>query len=82
MSKKQKLLNKFLEIPIRKELTFDELTSLLTNLGYIKINGTGSRVKFYHQQHDNLINLHKPHPGNILKTYIVKQIQAKIKEIL
>ena len=28
-----------------------------------------------------MINLHKPHPSNILKTYLVKQIQTKLKEI-
>ena len=30
---------------------------------------------------DNLINLHKPHPSNILKVYLIKQIQEKLKEV-
>ncbi len=81
MSKKDKLLKKFLEKPIRKDLTFDELSSLLTSCGYKKIEGKGSAVKFYNEKEDNLINLHKPHPSNVLKVYLVKQIQVKLKEI-
>lgn len=82
MSKKDKLLHRFLEKPVRKDLTFDELETLLFYLGYEKLPGSGSRVKFYHQQYDNLINLHKPHPSNVLKVYLIKQIQEKLKELL
>jgi len=81
MSKKEKLLKKFLEIPPKKDLTFEELATLLLSCGYEKIEGKGSAVKFYHEEKDNLINLHKPHPSNILKTYLIKQIQVKLKEI-
>ena len=62
MSKKEKLLKKFLEVPPKKDLTFKELEILLLYCGYIKLEGKGSAVKFYHQTKDNLINLHKPHP--------------------
>ena len=81
MSKKDKLLTKFLEIPPRKNLTFNELDSLLTACGFRKIEGAGSAVKFYHQENDILINLHKPHPSNILKIYLIKQIQSKLMEV-
>jgi len=79
MSKQQKLLNKFLEIPPKKNLTFDELESLLISLGYKKLEGSGSRVKFYNEEIDDMINLHKPHPDNKLKVYLIKQIQEKLK---
>ncbi len=81
MSKKSKLLRKFLEKPVRKDLTFDELSVLLISCGYCKVEGKGSAVKFYHKSKDHLIMLHKPHPGNILKVYLIKQIQKKLKEI-
>jgi len=81
MSKKEKLLKKFLEIPPKKDLTFEALETLLFSCGYIKLEGKGSAVKFYHKEKDNLINLHKPHPNNILKTYLIKQIQIKLKEV-
>jgi predicted RNA binding protein YcfA (HicA-like mRNA interferase family) len=82
MSKKDKLLLKFLENPPKKDLTFKELNTLLTYLGFIKIEGAGSAVKFYNKDKDLLINLHKPHPSDILKVYLVKQIQNKLKEFL
>ena len=81
MSKKDKLLKKFLCVPIKKDLTFSELTTLLIACGFMKIEGAGSSVKFYNKQKDLLINLHKPHPSDILKTYLIKQIQTKLKDI-
>ncbi len=79
MSKKEKLLKKFTQLPPRKDLTFTELEALLQQLGFEKREGSGSRVKFV--KDELLINLHKPHPEDILKVYIVKQIQAKLKEL-
>jgi len=81
MSKKDKLLKKFLAIPIKKDLTFYELSTLLITCDFIKIEGSGSAVKFYNKSKDVLINIHKPHPNNILKIYIIKQIRDKLKEI-
>ena len=81
MSKKEKLLKKFLQIPIKRDLTFSELETLLIAFGYMKIEGAGSAVKFFNKQKDNLINLHKPHPSDILKVYLVKQIQLKLKDL-
>jgi len=81
MSKKDKLLKKFLKLPLVKDLTFNELEILLCSCGFYKLDGAGSAVKFYHKEKDILINIHKPHPSNILKVYIIKQIQVKIKEV-
>ena len=80
MSRKEKLLNKFLQTPIKKDLTFSELETLLLSCGFVKIEGNGSAVKFFNKEKDSLINLHKPHPSDILKTYLVKQIQQKLQE--
>ena len=78
----QILILKFLENPIWKDLTFKELSSLLISIGFIKIEGSVSAVKFYNKEKDLLINLHKLHPNDILKVYLVKQIQVKLKEII
>ena len=80
MSKKDKLLKKFLETPPKKDLTFKELEALLLSCKFKKLDGSGSAVKFYNREKDILINLHKPHPSDILKVYLIKQIQSKIKE--
>jgi len=81
MSKKDKLIKSFLHIPVKKDLTFNELETLLLSCGFQKLEGSGSAVKFYHQSRDLLISLHKPHPSNILKVYIVKQIRTIIEEV-
>jgi len=37
----------------------------------------GSRVKFLDEE-KRIINLHKPHPDNIVKQYVIKQILEKL----
>jgi predicted RNA binding protein YcfA (HicA-like mRNA interferase family) len=81
MSRKEKLLAKFMKVPPKRDLTFEELETLLLAYGCVKVECRGSAVKFYHKEKDILINLHKPHPGNILKVYLVRQIQIKLKEL-
>ncbi len=81
MSKKDKLLQKILQIPPKKDLTFKELETILSSCGFEKIEGAGSAVKFYNQEKDILINLHKQHPSDILKVYLIKQIQVKLLEV-
>jgi len=81
VSRKDKLLKKFLHTPIKKDLTFSELETLLEAYGYVKLEGNGSAVKFFNKEKNCLINLHKPHPSDILKIYLVKQIQEKLKEV-
>jgi predicted RNA binding protein YcfA (HicA-like mRNA interferase family) len=55
-----------------------ELVSLLTALGYVQIQGDGSRVKFDNGNPDDLINLHKPHPNKEMKAYALRQVLAKL----
>ena len=77
MSKKQKLIEKLLSANTFK---FSEIRNLLTMLGFIEIQGNGSRVKFDNGKAEDLINLHKPHPGNEMKAYAVKQIREKLQK--
>ncbi|MBE9468059.1 MAG: type II toxin-antitoxin system HicA family toxin [Bacteroidetes bacterium] len=71
----EKLLERFLARP--KDFTYDELRKLLTKLGYketTKGKTSGSRVAFIDEKEKHIIRVHKPHPGNILKEYIIKQV--------
>lgn len=79
MAKHEKLLEKFTRIPSKKDLTFSELETLLSHYGFEMIEGSGSRVKFVHADAQQVLSIHKPHPGNILKEYVVKQIQELLK---
>jgi predicted RNA binding protein YcfA (HicA-like mRNA interferase family) len=79
MAKRDKLFDRFMKTPALKDLTFNELETLLANLGFEKIDGSGSRVKFVNKASGLIVSLHKPHPSNILKEYIIKQIQEVLK---
>lgn len=74
MSKKEKLIKRFLSVP--SDFHYDELVKLL---GYFEFNEvkkgktSGSRVKFENKEGIPII-LHKPHPSGIMKKYQMKQI--------
>jgi len=80
MSRKDKLLARLQQRP--KDFTWSELVSLLNSLGYkqVKTGKTGgSRRRFVHKT-ATAITLHKPHPKNILKMYIIDDILELIKK--
>lgn len=79
MSKHSKTLEKIFRNPTSSAVTWSETESLLKHLGYTKLEGSGSRVKFLNASMDNdIISLHKPHPGNELKKYVVEYLQEKL----
>lgn len=80
MAKKEKLLQRLLSIP--RDFTWDELVTLLYYFGFEeekKGKTGGSRRKFV-DVNDNVINLHKPHPGNILKEYKIRNIINRLSD--
>lgn len=80
MSRTEKLLQRLLAVP--KDFTWEELVKLLVQFGYIELKKgktRNSRRKFADQK-KNIIILHKPHPGNIVKEYALKQVIAQLKE--
>lgn len=81
MSKSEKLLAKFLETPTRSDLTFQDLKIVMSKFGFIMEERAGSRVAFT-KEGEQPIMLHKPHPGNELKQYIVKQLQERLRSLM
>ena len=80
MSKKEKLVRRLLARP--KDFTFEELATLLGYFGYEVDHGgktSGSRVKFVNANSDALWQ-HRPHPGNVLKDYQVKDMIDDLTE--
>ena len=66
-----------------KDLTWDELTRLLACLGFKeKTQGktTGSGRKFFNVKANLIINVHKPHPSPIIKSYLIGQVIKKLEE--
>jgi hypothetical protein len=79
VSKDEKLLQRLLSRP--KDINYNELRRLLKSLGYVESTGgktSGSRVAFIETETKHIIRLHKPHPGNELKTY---QVDLLIDEL-
>ena len=65
-----------------RDFTFDELTRLLAIFGYKlsdKGKTSGSRVIFKNEE-KRPITLHRPHPGNIIRMYVLRSIVADLEE--
>lgn len=77
MSRRQKLIDRFLEQPT--DFTWNEMSRLLEGFGYQKIEGNGSRCCFEMKNVDR-IRLHKPHPDPTVKSYVMKQVLEKLKD--
>jgi hypothetical protein len=80
MTKRDKLLNKFLSKP--KDFTWQELIRFLGGFGYELVatgKTGGSRARFVHPDYPP-ITLHKPHPRPILKQYQVEAIIGLLKQ--
>ena len=72
MSKIEKEIKRLKSKP--RDYTYDEAKSLLNKLGFLEHNKrktSGSRVIFINTNINQKIELHKPHPDNIIKMYKV-----------
>ncbi len=74
MGRRDKLIARLKSRP--KDFTWDELVRLLEGLGYREAatgKTGGSRRRFVHATAP-IIALHKPHPGNIIKMYVIEEV--------
>ncbi len=80
MSRRDKLVSRLRGKP--KDFTWDELVRLLKWVGYnetVAGKTGGSRRRFLHATAPT-IALHKPHPGNIVKMYVIKDVLRVLTE--
>ena len=80
MGTKEKLIERFMRMP--KDFCWDELVRLFGIFGYNidnKGKTSGSRVLFV--KGENTYAVHKPHPGNIVKGYVLKQVYDYLKKL-
>lgn len=75
MTKEDKLLDK-LHNP-KSTMTWGEVVTLLTRLGYKMLNGSGSRRKFLHEN-GGMISVHEPHPDKNIKPYVKRYVLEQI----
>lgn len=80
MGTKEKLVERFKKLP--KDFTYEETLKLLSIFGYYEHNKgatSGSRVRFKNEQTGQYIDIHKPHPGSIMKEWMMKTIYQHLK---
>ena len=73
MSTKEKLIERFKRQP--KDFTWQELVRFLGMFGFVvydKGKTSGSRTVFV--RNNDEIEIHKPHPSNIIKGYVMKKV--------
>ncbi len=78
MGTKDKLIQRFKELP--NDFTWTELVRLFGIFGYeISNKGktSGSRVIF--KKGESAYTAHKPHPGSVVKSYVMKQVYEFLK---
>jgi hypothetical protein len=74
MNKKQrKTYDAIFAEPIRRNIVWDDVVSLIKAIGGTVTQGDGSRVRF--DLNDLSLNIHSPHPHKELKRYQVKAIR-------
>ena len=76
MATRDKLLERFQQLP--SDFTWKELVRFLKSFGYeLESKGRtgGSRVRFVQPGCPPII-LHRPHPGNIVRRYQLRQVPA------
>jgi hypothetical protein len=80
MGSKEKIAERFKKKP--KDFTFEETVTLLAYFDYTVHNKgatSGSRVRFKNKETDMYIDIHRPHPGSIMKEWMVKAIYQHLK---
>jgi predicted RNA binding protein YcfA (HicA-like mRNA interferase family) len=77
MGRRDKLIARFKGRP--KDFTWDEMVRLLEGFGYHEAKAGGSRRRFVHPTAP-IIALHKPHPGNVVKRYVVEDVIRVLTE--
>ena len=80
MSKLEKEIERLKPKP--KDFTYDEAKSLLNKLVFFENNKgktSGSRVEFKDIYGKKVI-LHKPHPSNAIKPYMINELLNKLRE--
>lgn len=81
MAQVDKLIDKIKSKPTPRNIKWDDLVTLLKNLGYKVIKNGGSGRKFYHAEKDNMIHIHEPHPGNEVKPCYIENVRETLEEI-
>ena len=82
MSRYTKARNRLLSLP--KDYTYSEVRAFLLQRGfaeYTKGKTSGSRVKFYREEDQCCVLLHKPHPQDVMDIGTLRDLVNRLKEL-
>ena len=80
MSSIEKLLERFKKKP--KDFTYEETLRILSYFGYEVHNKgatSGSRVRFKNEVTGEFIDIHRPHPGSVMKEWMLNAVYQHLK---
>ncbi|OGT65966.1 MAG: hypothetical protein A3J38_10310 [Gammaproteobacteria bacterium RIFCSPHIGHO2_12_FULL_45_9] len=79
MTKKEKLLEK---LKHAKSMTWSDLNTALLQLGFVLVHHASgsSHCKFVFKEKNRIISLCRPHPGNAVKPYMLRQVRESLSE--
>jgi hypothetical protein len=80
VTRQEKLIERLKGRP--RDFRWEELVRLLASLGYSEVargKTGGSRRRFIHATGPTL-SFHKPHPGNIVRAYVVDELLRILTE--
>lgn len=82
MSKKEKLLQRFLVRPCVTDFAWDDFVTLMKQLGFKLDEKSGGSHKHFVLDTDNnkVIDTYRPHPNGLLKAWQIKEVTNKLKE--
>ena len=78
-SKHRRTLAAVFEDPVRSNILWSEVVSLMRHLGAKVQSRAGSRVRFALGKRST--SIHRPHPGKELKPYAVRDLRVFLKKI-
>jgi len=78
MTRADKLRSRAASVPA--DFTWHELISLLSTYGFIEFSDKGGSYRCFRTAAGLKIFVHKPHPGNIVKKYLLLKVNGKLKE--
>lgn len=83
MTKSEKLRNRFLADRIPTDFTWDELKSVMSGYGFKWKNPSGGSHGFFENEDRNCVikPAARPHPGNIVRVYQIREYRRKLKEL-
>ena len=80
MSTLEKAIERIKRTP--SDYTYREVKQLLEQFGFRQYNKgktSGSRVRFFRESDSRIINIHKPHPSDVMSIGAIKDIVNLLK---